>query len=111
MTKYQWKAEIKEECISAGFYEPCCERVLDMLSTIMSIWQDFNKKYDEAEANDDIDGMNVCSIRLESLSKTALQYWRECGLTPKQYREFLNNIGESQKRYDPVLESFEKFEQ
>jgi len=97
MTKYQWKQVIKEQCIEADVYESSCDRVLDLLANIMSIHQDFSKAYDEAEGNGDIDAMNVCSIRLESLSKTALQYWRELGLTPKEYREFMRSRAEGKK--------------
>lgn len=92
-----WKSKIKQQCIEAGVYEPCCDRMLENLADLMLTFKDYSDMYEDAKAKGDFEKMTACAIRKSDLHRACMTYWRELMLTPKEYQEFLKNSGESKK--------------
>ena len=97
MVTKQWKYLIKQQCIEGGVYEPCCDRLIENLADLMYTLQDFKELYDEAKKKGKYEEMSAYAIRKADLHSKCMIYWRELMLTPKEYRAFLENNGETKK--------------
>jgi len=101
MNREEWEKEIISACEKAGTYAPQFEFTIRSLAEIL-------EKRDEAEAEYQRLGAqpivkytnkggatnptkNPALILWDDLSKTALSYWRDLGLTPKGYHALMGD--------------------
>ena len=96
MKKTSWKRRIKDACIEAGTYKPFFEMVIDELAGILERRDEAEAKYAEnpepvieytnkAEATNLV--KNPLLMLIDDMNKSALQYWRDLGLTPAGLRK------------------------
>ena len=87
-----WKKRIIESCRQAGTYQPCFDHVIDTLALILERRDDANDMFVKSGGKPIIAYTNKggatnpakhpALIVWDELNKTALQYWRDLGLTP-----------------------------
>lgn len=96
MKKTSWKRRIKDACIEAGTYKPFFEMVIDELAGILERRDEAEAKYAEnpepvieytnkARATNLV--KNPLLMLIDDMNKSALQYWRDLGLTPAGLRK------------------------
>jgi len=101
MKKETWKKRIKKQCIEAGTYKPYFDSTIDMLASVMENRDYAQKSYEDSgrqpvvlytnkSGNTNI-VKNPALVVVDNLNKTALEYWKELGLTPAS----LKRINES----------------
>ena len=92
MKKATWKAKIKAATEEAGTYRPYFKHIIDTLAGIMEMRDDALKRFEESGGETVVLQYNVkgnaylaknpALVVVDDLNKTALQYWRDLGLTP-----------------------------
>lgn len=92
MKKESWKRKIIDSCRQAGTYQPCFDTVIDTLALILERRDDANEQFVKSGGKPVIAYTNKggatnpakhpALIVWDDLNKTALQYWRDLGLTP-----------------------------
>lgn len=92
MKKESWKRKIIDSCRQAGTYQPCFDTVIDTLALILERRDDANEQFVKSGGKPIIAYTNKggatnpakhpALIVWDDLNKTALQYWRDLGLTP-----------------------------
>jgi hypothetical protein len=92
LKKESWKRKIIDSCRQAGTYQPCFDTVIDTLALILERRDDANEQFVKSGGKPVIAYTNKggatnpakhpALIVWDDLNKTALQYWRDLGLTP-----------------------------
>lgn len=96
MTKKSWKNKIKKACEDVGTYRPAFDYVIDTLAGILEARDNAQEKFDEMGGATVVKHTNKggstnivknpALVVIDDLNKTALQYWRDLGLTPAGLR-------------------------
>lgn len=96
MTKKSWKAKIKKACEEVGTYRPAFDQVIDTLAGILEARDDAQEKFEKSGGQTVIKHVNKggnpnlvknpALVVIDDMNKTALQYWRDLGLTPAGLR-------------------------
>ena len=96
MKKESWKKRIKKACIEAGTYKPYFDSTIDVLASVMENRDFAQKSYEESGRNPVVLHTNKSGntnivknpalVVVDNLNKTALEYWKELGLTPASLR-------------------------
>lgn len=92
MKRAAWKRRIKKACEQAGTYREFFDPVIDTLADILERRDDAKEKFKATGGNTVVvhtnkgGATNVVKnpalVVIDDLNKTALQYWRDLGLTP-----------------------------
>ena len=92
MKKEDWSTQIIEACEAAGTYRPFFISVIDTLAGIMEARDDAQQKFIDSGGQTVVMHTNKggatnivknpALVVVDDLNKTALQYWRDLGLTP-----------------------------
>lgn len=92
MKKATWKAKIKAATEEAGTYRPYFDHIIDTLAGIMELRDDAQKRFEASGGATVVLQINVkgneylaknpALVVIDDMNKTALQYWRDLGLTP-----------------------------
>ena len=92
MKKTDWKRKIKKATEDAGTYRPYFDATIDTLAEIMALRDDARRKFtasggDTVVLQTNVKGAeyyakNPALVVIDDMNKTALQYWRDLGLTP-----------------------------
>ena len=90
MTKSRWKNRIKKACIEIGTYKKSFDSVIESLADMMEKRDQTIEVYDgnpivsHTNSHGETNSIKNPSLMLwDELTKTALAYWRDLGLTPK----------------------------
>ena len=96
MTKKSWKDKIKKACVDVGTYRPSFDYVIDTLAGILEARDNAQEKFDEMGGATVVKHTNKggstnivknpALVVIDDMNKTALQYWRDLGLTPAGLR-------------------------
>ena len=93
MKKEAWKKRIKKACMEAGTYREYFDQVITSLAEILET-RDQVRQYYKDSGGEPIVTMtnkgghtnmvkNPCLVIYDDMNQTAMQYWKELGLTPK----------------------------
>ena len=92
MKKVAWRRRIKQACESAGTYREFFDPVIDTLADILERRDDAKEQFKQTGGKTVVvhtnkNGAtnlvkNPAIVVIDELNKTALQYWRDLGLTP-----------------------------
>lgn len=103
----KWKAKIKKAAQDAGTYKPCFDSVIDTLAGIMEMRDDALQKFyelggDTVTVHTNKGGnsnivKNPALVVVDDMNKTALQYWRDLGLTPAGLRRINEELMKEKK--------------
>lgn len=93
MKKEAWKRRIKKACIEAGTYREYFDSVITSLAEILETRDQVRKYYKESGAEPIVEQTNKGGhtntvknpilVIYDDMNQTAMQYWKELGLTPK----------------------------
>lgn len=93
MKKEAWKRRIKKACEQAGTYRPYFDSVITSLAEILETRDQVRKYYKESGAEPVVMRTNKGGhtnveknpilVIYDDMNQTAMQYWKELGLTPK----------------------------
>ena len=96
MKKRAWKMKIKKACIAAETYKPYFDYVIDELAGILERRDIAATEYAEdprplieyTNKNDTTNKVkNPLLVLIDDMTRTALSYWRDLGLTPAGLRK------------------------
>lgn len=97
MTKAAWKKKIKTDCIAAGTYEAWCDSIIDTLASILEKRDTAEEQFKQYKSLPVITHTNKAGavnpvknpilVIWNDLNTSALQYWRDLGLTPSAFRK------------------------
>lgn len=96
MKKRAWKTRIKKACIEAETYKPYFDFVIDELAGILARRDAAQEAYDEdpqpVVAYTNKNGSenmvkNPVLVLIDDMTRSALAYWRDLGLTPAGLRK------------------------
>lgn len=114
MKKTAWKTKIKNACIAAGTYKDYFELVIDELAGILERRDAAAELYDDdprpiieytnkAEATNIV--KNPLLMLIDDMNKTAMNYWRDLGLTPAGLRRINEQaLKEQSKKGNSLLD-------
>lgn len=119
MTKQEWQNKINEACKSAGTYQAHFDSVIDILAETMELRDNAFEKYIESGGDTVVIRENTrgkanltknpALTVIDDLTKTALTYWRDLGLTPKGLKAIndgaLKHGGDGKATLNDVLKS------
>ena len=93
MKKETWKKRIKKACMDAGTYQEYFDSVITSLAEILEIRDQVKKYYNDSGAEPIVmrtnkgghtnAEKNPILVVYDDMNQTAMQYWKELGLTPK----------------------------
>ena len=93
MKKETWKKRITTACKEAGTYRPYFDSVISSLAEILEVRDQVKKYYNDSGAEPIVMRTNKGGhtnveknpilIVYDDMNQTAMQYWKELGLTPK----------------------------
>lgn len=96
MDKANWKTEIQAACEAVGTYKPAFDHVIDTLAGILEARDDAQAAFEKSGGKTVVKHVNKggnpnlvknpALVVIDDLNKTALQYWRDLGLTPAGLR-------------------------
>lgn len=96
MDRAGWKKEIKAACEAVGTYKPPFDHVIDTLAGILEARDDAQEQFEKSGGHTVVKHVNKggnpnivknpALVVIDDLNKTALQYWRDLGLTPAGLR-------------------------
>lgn len=108
MDKKQWKTRIKKACIQAGTYKPFFDHIIDTLADILEKRDHANEQFLASGNNPVISHTNKAGATnlvknpllqaVNELNASALNYWRELGLTPAGLRKIDESALKDQKK-------------
>lgn len=108
MKKDTWKKKIKAATVSAGTYRPYFDSIIDTLAGIMEMRDDAVKRFEDSGGETVVTQTNVkgqdyvaknpALVVIDDMNKTALQYWRDLGLTPAGLKRIDENAMKGKKR-------------
>lgn len=113
MKRNAWRKIIKQECESAGTFQPFFESVIDTLAGILEMRDEAQRKFKASGGEIVVTHVNkfgaenitknpMLTIILECNSQ-ALAYWKELGLTGKSYREIAGRVTDGSQTLESVL--------
>lgn len=118
MKKTYWKSKIKKALQAAGTYQPYHDPLIENLAGIMNKRDVTEEQYIEDGEHPTVEYTNAagatntienpCLTTWINLSKTALTYWKELGLTPSSTKstpkteEKKDTLGELRNKYKIV---------
>lgn len=93
MKKETWKKRITKACMDAGTYQEYFDSVITSLAEILEIRDQVKKYYNDSGAEPIVmrtnkgghtnAEKNPILVVYDDMNQTAMQYWKELGLTPK----------------------------
>lgn len=108
MKKKAWKARIKAATEDAGTYRPYFDNIIDTLASIMELRDDAQKRFEDSGGATVVTQTNVkgaeylaknpALVVIDDMNKTALQYWRDLGLTPAGLKRIDDQAMKGQKQ-------------
>jgi hypothetical protein len=108
MKKKSWQKKITESCVEAGTYRPFFDIPISQLAEILEMRDDAMKQYRNGggqtvvEHTNKADHTNVTKnpalTIVDDLTKTALAYWRDLGLTPAGLKNISKDALKTQKK-------------
>ena len=92
MTAKDWTTRLKKDCVEAGTYKPAFDQTIKTLAGVLARRDELEARYDAEgsepvlvhtnKVGDEIARANPLLTLWNSLNGTALNYWKELGLTP-----------------------------
>ena len=119
MRKADWKRKIKQATKDAGTYRPFFDSTIDTLAEIMALRDDARRKFTASggdtvvlnvnKAGNEYYAKNPALVVIDDMNKTALQYWRDLGLTPAGLKRIDEQAmkGQKQNELAAALEALE----
>lgn len=114
MKKEAWKKRIKKACMDAGTYREYFDSVITSLAEILETRDQVRKYYRDSGAEPIVERTNKGGhtnveknpilVIYDDMNQTAMQYWKELGLTPKGLKAIDDKALQSKKKKN-TLES------
>ena len=108
MKKKAWKARIKAATEDAGTYRPYFDHIIDTLAGIMEMRDNAVTLFEKSGGHTVVLQINVkgneylaknpALVVIDDMNKTALQYWRDLGLTPAGLKRIDEQAMKGQKQ-------------
>ena len=108
MKKVAWRRRIKQAFESAGTYREFFDPVIDTLADILERRDDAKEQFKQTGGNTVVTHTNKggatnlvknpALVVIDELNKTALQYWRDLGLTPAGLKRIDEEAMHKQKK-------------
>lgn len=117
MKKASWQKKIKKACEEAGTYRPFFDAVIETLAEILEKRDEAERVYVESGSEPIIVHVNKAGaanisknpalVLWDDFNKSALNYWRDLGLTPKGLKAIDESAIKPQKKsgFAEVLKS------
>ena len=96
MNKAEWIPKIKGACIDAGTYRPFFDDLINTLAGVLERRDECERQYEESGEGMTIERTNKAGfttmvknptmVFYDDFCRTALNYWKELGLTPAQLK-------------------------
>lgn len=113
MNREEWKKVIKEACTDANTYREFFDPVIDSLAGIMETRDNARAKFEASGGQTIVKHTNKggatnivknpALVVIMECDSSALQYWRELGLTPSGFKR-INETAINTKRKESALE-------
>ena len=108
MKKAAWRKKIRTSCEEVGTYKPAFDLVIDTLAGVLEARDDALDKFERMGGETVIRHTNKggatnvvknpALVVIDDMNKTALQYWRDLGLTPAGLRRIDEQAMKGQKK-------------
>ena len=115
MKKETWKKRITQACKEAGTYREYFDSVISSLAEILEQRDQVRKYYEDSGALPIVERTNKGGytnaeknpilVIYDDMNKTAMQYWRELGLTPKGLKAIDDKAMQGGRKQKKTLES------
>lgn len=98
-----WKRRITAASKEAGTYQPHFENMIDTLAQILEDRDGARKQFVEAGSQPVVEEngrlrKNPMLVMVNELNTTALQYWRDLGLTPAGFKRLGESLAKPEKK-------------
>lgn len=97
MTKEQWHAKIKKQLVDLNTFNSSYNSVIDTLAMTLEQRDELRKKFKDdgsavlitkkSDRGAENEVVNPLITTIDKLNMTALQYWKELGLTPVSFKK------------------------
>lgn len=120
-SKKAWKRKIIEACKTAGTYETQFDAVVDELAAILERRDDTEAAYLASGGMPVLEytnkfgatnlSKNPALVLWDNLNHSALEHWRELGLTPSSYRKITGDAPKKEEKQKGLAAALAELEE